>query len=66
MVRGRVDMHGSDITEREHRIRERAYQMWEHDGRPTGQDDYYWQKAEDAINAEDAADAAERRIPRRL
>ena len=55
-----------DTTEREERIRALAYRMWEHDGRPTGQDDYYWQKAEDRINAEDAADAAERRIPRRL
>jgi len=53
-----------NLSEREERIRALAYRMWERDGRPLGQDDYYWNKAEDMINAEDAADAAHRRIPR--
>lgn len=41
------------MTERERRIRDRAHQMWERDGRPTGQDDHYWFKAEQEIDAED-------------
>jgi len=28
------------------RIRERAYELWEHDGRPEGRDHAHWQQAE--------------------
>ena len=59
-------MSNGDITERENRIRERAHALWEAAGRPEGQDEYFWSKAEDQINGEDAADAAHRRIPRSL
>lgn len=53
-----------DITHREERIRELAYRMWDEAGRPQGQDEYFWSKAEAEIDAEDTADAARRRIPR--
>jgi hypothetical protein len=59
-------MSNGDITEREQRIRARTHALWEAAGRPGGNDDYFWHKAEDEINAEDAADAFERRAPRRL
>ena len=34
-------------TERE--IRERAYALWEADGRPEGRERYYWRKAEEEL-----------------
>jgi len=33
------------IGDREQRIRERAYQLWEADGRPEGQAEEYWHRA---------------------
>lgn len=41
--------------EREQRIRERAYRLWEEDGRPEGQADAYWQQAEQQVGAEASA-----------
>lgn len=38
-------MAGSELVEVE-RIRERAYELWEQDGRPEGQDLDYWYRAE--------------------
>jgi hypothetical protein len=32
--------------EAQHRIRERAYHLWEADGRPHGRDQEYWDRAE--------------------
>lgn len=29
----------------EHRVRERAYQIWEEEGRPQGRDAHHWQQA---------------------
>lgn len=29
----------------EHRVRERAYQIWEQEGRPHGRDAHHWQQA---------------------
>ena len=43
---------------REHRIRERAYAIWEEEGRPEGKDREYWLRAEAEIAAEER-DAAE-------
>ena len=43
---------------REHRIRERAYAIWQHEGRPNGKDLENWLRAEAEIAAEDR-DAAE-------
>ncbi len=37
----------------EHRVRERAYQIWERDGRPEGQAGEHWRQAEAEIAAEE-------------
>ena len=39
--------------ERDARIRERAYHLWEADGRPHGREKEYWERAEDLIGMED-------------
>jgi len=49
------------MTEREERIRALAHRMWEEAGRPEGQDEYFWQKAEAEIDAADVI----RGVPRR-
>lgn len=36
----------------EHRIRHRAYLMWEAEGRPEGRSDDYWYRARERIEAE--------------
>ena len=43
---------------REHRIRERAYAIWEEEGCPEGNDREHWLRAEAEIAAEER-DAAE-------
>jgi len=43
----------SDMAEREKRILERAYQLWEEAGRPQGRDQEFWEKAEREMNKED-------------
>ncbi len=42
-------MSEADTPEREVRIRDQAYQLWEEAGRPEGQSDYFWYSAEDLI-----------------
>lgn len=37
----------------ETRIRERAYALWDQDGRPEGRAEEYWEKARRLIEAED-------------
>ena len=37
-------------------IRQRAYELWERDGRPEGRDHAHWQQAEREIGAAHAAD----------
>ncbi len=37
------------MTDREQRIRGRAYAIWEHEGRPEGQAARHWRMAEHAI-----------------
>ena len=44
---------------REHRIRERAYHLWEQDGRPHGRDQEYWERARELVAMEDNAGAAQ-------
>ncbi|ACA20628.1 conserved hypothetical protein [Methylobacterium sp. 4-46] len=46
----------------ENRIRERAYALWERDGRAMGRDAYYWDLAERELR--EAAPAAPARTPR--
>ena len=41
----------------EHRIRERAYYIWEASGRPSGRDEEFWQQACALTAAEDAKPA---------
>lgn len=44
---------------REHRIRERAYHLWEHDGRPQGRDLEYWERARELVGMEESRGAGE-------
>jgi hypothetical protein len=47
---------GEPDAERNRRIRERAYQLWEADGRPEGRADTYWHRACEL--AEDEGDSS--------
>jgi hypothetical protein len=47
-----------NTPEREQRIRERAYRLWEDDGRPEGRGQEFWERAEDLIGMEEHAGAA--------
>ncbi len=38
---------------REHRVRERAYHLWEADGKPHGRDVEYWERARELVAMED-------------
>lgn len=40
---------------REQRVRERAYRLWEADGKPHGRDVEYWQRARELIAMEESA-----------
>jgi hypothetical protein len=40
-------------TDREERIRERAYKLWEENGRPHGRDVELWEQAEDLVAIEE-------------
>jgi len=40
-------------TDREERIRERAYKLWEENGRPQGREVELWEQAEDLIAIEE-------------
>lgn len=40
---------------REHRIRERAYHLWEADGKPHGRDVEYWERARTLTGMEESA-----------
>ncbi|HLI12554.1 MAG TPA: DUF2934 domain-containing protein [Alphaproteobacteria bacterium] len=41
------------VENKEEKIRERAYQIWEREGRPHGRDGLHWQKAEEEIASEE-------------
>ncbi len=43
--------------DREHRVRERAYHLWEADGKPHGRDVEYWERARELVGMEDSAGA---------
>ncbi len=43
--------------EHEQRVRERAYHLWEADGRPHGRDVEFWERARELIGMEDSAGA---------
>jgi hypothetical protein len=50
-----------DNPEREQRVRERAYHLWEADGKPHGRDVEYWQRARELIAMEENVEAG--RLP---
>jgi hypothetical protein len=41
--------------EREQRVRERAYHLWEADGKPHGRDVEYWERARELVGMEESA-----------
>lgn len=51
--------------EQEAKIRERAYQLWEADGRPDGRHLEHWSRAEAEVLASAAAARPRRRAPER-
>ena len=51
----RADAQGS-AEEREHRIRTRAYELWEQEGRPSDRPTDFWLQAEAEIAREDGQD----------
>jgi hypothetical protein len=44
---------------RRRRIRERAYHLWEADGRPHGQELEFWERASELVGMEESAGAGE-------
>lgn len=44
---------------REHRIRERAYHLWEQEGRPEGRDLEYWERARELVGMEESRGAGQ-------
>jgi Protein of unknown function (DUF2934) len=44
-------------TEREERIRQKAYQLWEEDGSPDGRADEYWHRAREMLDQEPGSSA---------
>ena len=44
----------------EDRVRERAYALWEKDGRPDGRSDEYWQQAQSEVDTEDGCQVRRR------
>lgn len=47
----------------EHRIREKAFQIWQMDGSPEGREEHYWYLARDLIEAEVEAEAKASKHP---
>jgi DUF2934 family protein len=47
----------SDDAEREERIRKRAYELWDADGRPEGRETEFWERAKELLGIEDNPDA---------
>ena len=43
-----------NTPERENRIREREYYLWEADGRPEGREREYWEQAEAIVGKEES------------
>ena len=46
-----------DTPEREARIREVAYRLWEEDGRPDGRDVEFWERARELVGIEESPGA---------
>ena len=52
-------------SDRDARIRDRAYQIWLSEGRPHGHDEAHWQQAEREIAAEEGGAADAKKTPAR-
>ena len=63
-------MQSGQQRERERRVRETAYFLWEDEGRPEGEAERHWPAAEELVNSEadreNGQTASERRPPRHL
>ena len=46
----------SDVQDREQRIRDIAYGLWEKEGQPDGRTDEFWHRAAAIVDQEDAPD----------
>lgn len=57
-TRAIADEPGGGAPSRDERIQQRAYEIWEREGRPSGREVEHWQEAEDEIVAEDEGDRA--------
>jgi len=44
---------GDEVKRNDERVRVRAYELWERDGRPHGRNDEYWAEALRQIQQED-------------
>ncbi|WP_374293757.1 DUF2934 domain-containing protein [Sphingomonas sp.] len=47
------------MAEREKKVRDRAYALWQAEGEPHGRDQHHWSQAELELGADDADAAAE-------
>jgi hypothetical protein len=59
-----INTGGTTMTDREDRIRQRAYEIWEQEGRPQGEDMRHWLQAFQEISASVDADSQPARKPR--
>ena len=41
------------------KVRERAYELWEKDGRPEGSEEFYWRLAQEQLEAEASRQATD-------
>lgn len=52
------------MSDRESRVRMRAHELWEQEGRPEGRDTDHWEQASREIDAEDSAPTEKKRASR--
>jgi hypothetical protein len=52
-------------SDRDARIRDRAYQIWDREGRPHGHEEAHWQQATREIEAEETGPAGSKKAPAR-
>jgi hypothetical protein len=52
------------MSDRETRVRERAHQLWEQEGYPSGRETDHWDRASREIDAEVSTPAAKTKAPR--
>lgn len=45
------------------KVRERAYELWEKDGRPEGSEEMYWRLAQEQLEAESTHQATDSEWP---